>query len=259
MSETRAYVLSTIFHTYFLTSCVVMFSVAAVLFVVTVPFDRNRRVLHRFTTWWGYHYIWLWPGCRATFEGVEHVVPGRTYVLVANHQSLFDILLLFGLFRDFKWVSKHEMFRVPFVGWNMALCDYVRLSRGDRKSTVAMMRRCGEFLGRGVSVMLFPEGTRSIDGEIQPFKSGAVALAIRAGVEVVPVVVDGTRDMLPKKGLLLRSTGRVNLNVKVLEPRAVDGPAGKASSEIRDEMIAELARMRVERSVAGMDSAVPSD
>ena len=101
---------------------------------------------------------------------------------------MLDILVVYGLFRPFKWVSKAELFRVPVVGWNMWLNDYVPVLRGDRESIREMMDRCRAHLARGAPVMIFPEGTRSRDGRLGSFKDGAFRLAIEAGCPVIPIV-----------------------------------------------------------------------
>jgi 1-acyl-sn-glycerol-3-phosphate acyltransferase len=249
--ERRRYSLQTwlatlTFWPYLLVSSIVLFAGALLLFVGTVAFDRRRRLLHLYTCAWAYHYVRLLPLWVAEFTGVERIRNDRTYVLVANHQSLGDILVLFGLFKHFKWVSKRAIFRVPFIGWNMALNDYVALTRGDPKSIEDMMQACRRHLRRGSSVMMFPEGTRSLDGEIKPFKHGAFTLACELGIEVVPLVVDGTRDALPKHGLMLEHKWSLPVHVRVLPPmRAGEGESVAAFMDrVRTRMVEELAAMR---------------
>src|SRR5207249_7637926 len=145
----------------------------------TALFDRRLVVLHRFTCFWASLYSWLNPAWRVHTEGREKIRPGATYVMVANHQSFLDILVLFRLFVHFKWVSKIEMFRIPLIGWNMALNRYVKLRRGDRASVIRMMDACEQTLAAGNSIMMFPEGTRSPDGHLRAFKPGAFELALR--------------------------------------------------------------------------------
>ncbi|MEM7233600.1 MAG: lysophospholipid acyltransferase family protein [Planctomycetota bacterium] len=244
MSTLRAYALSITFYTYFAISSVLFFVLALLIFVLTVPFDRGRRILHRFSCFWGYHYVWLWPLSEARFSGLENVDPKKTYVFVSNHQSLADILVLYGLFRHYKWVSKAEVFKAPFVGWNMVLNDYVRLKRGARASIASMMRACLRHLEHGSSVFLFPEGTRSPDGEIQKFRGGAISIAARANVDVLPVVLDGTGDVLPKHGLIFRETKKAIINVRVLPAISTDESGPELSDVVRERMIETLRDMR---------------
>ena len=137
-------------------------------------------------------------------------------MLVANHASLIDILVLFGLYRPYKLVSKAENFKIPFVGWNMHLNGYVSLVRGDRESIVKMLAECSRLLDKGNPVLFFPEGTRSQDGLLRPFKDGAFELAIQHGVPLIPVAVHGTSRALPKHGLVLED--HVDCHVEILEP-----------------------------------------
>ena len=216
----------------------------------TAPFDPRRKLLHLYTSAWAYHYVKVLPLWKAHFDGLEHIQPNTTYVLVANHQSLGDILVLFGLFKHFKWVSKREIFKVPFIGWNMRMNDYVGLVRGDAASIERMLADCRKHLRAGSSVLLFPEGTRSVDGQIKSFKHGAFTLAKELGLPVVPIVIDGTRNALPKKGLLLRQTKLLSIRVRVLAPvPSEDAPSPRELSElVRERMVRELAALRRERS-----------
>src|SRR5882762_11925636 len=127
-------VLSVAFWSFMVLSSALLFPIAVVIWAATVLFDRRLVVLHRFTCFWASLYSWLNPAWRVHTEGREKIRPGATYVMVANHQSFLDILVLFRLFVHFKWVSKIEMFRIPLIGWNMALNRYVRLRRGDATS-----------------------------------------------------------------------------------------------------------------------------
>src|SRR5256712_5695173 len=184
--------LSLVFWLFLVASSIVLFPVAVLIWAVTAPFDRRRALLHRFTCFWASLYTWLNPAWRVRVEGRDRIRPDATYVIVANHQSLLDILVLFRLFVHFKWVSKIENFRVPFIGWNMWLNRYIKLRRGSRESVAHMMRACERTLARGSSIVMFPEGTRSRDGRLQPFKPGAFTIAQRTGVPILPIVVEGT-------------------------------------------------------------------
>jgi len=189
---------STLFWVFLAVSSVLLFVAAALLWAVTAPFDRRRVVQHRFTCWWASLYTWLNPWWPVTITGREKIELRQTYVMVANHLSLLDILVLFRLRRHFAWVSKVENFRVPFIGWNMRFARYVPLKRGDRASVQAMLKACGTKLEQGTSIMMFPEGTRSRTGELQAFKPGAFELALRMGV---PIYVE--EAVLAEAGLLI--------------------------------------------------------
>jgi 1-acyl-sn-glycerol-3-phosphate acyltransferase len=194
----------------------VFFLGALLVWLVTLPFDRRRVALHLYSSAWAVFYVYVNPLWRLRIAGRDRLPWHGAAVLVANHASLIDILVLFGLFRPFKWVSKQEIFTVPVIGWNMRLNDYVPLVRGSGASVRRMMEHCDRLLAAGSPIMMFPEGRRTPDGSLQPFKDGAFELAVKRGVPVHPIAVHGTRQALPKHGLILRE--HVNVRVEVLPP-----------------------------------------
>lgn len=241
---------SILFWMFFCVSCAALFAVALVIFVVTWPFDRNGRLLHLFSCFWAQLYFYVNPFWRLRVEGRERLPWHGPAVLVANHQSLGDILVLFGLYRPFKWVSKASVFKAPFLGWNMYLNRYVGLVRGDRESIAQMMVDCERWLDRGVPVLLFPEGTRSEDGNVKAFKDGAFRLAITKDCPVIPIVITGTARTLPKHGLVLR--GQADCRVRVLEPvspASFKGELDALREHVRRLIIDE--KDRIERAAPG--------
>lgn len=248
---------SILFWAFFAVSCVVLFFVALAIFLVTLPFDRNRRVLHLFSCFWAQLYFYVNPFWRLRIEGRENLPWSGAAVLVANHLSLGDVLVLFGLYRPFKWVSKASVFKAPFLGWNMSLNGYVPLVRGDKESIARMMGQCEAWLDRGVPVLMFPEGTRSADGETKAFKDGAFRMALSRRCPIVPIAISGTADALPKHGLVLRQSA--NCRVRVLPPVDV-APFGEDLPALRDHVrqliVEEKARLDAERAPAA--SAPPT-
>jgi 1-acyl-sn-glycerol-3-phosphate acyltransferase len=220
----RHRVLSTVFWAFVVLTSVVLFPVAVLVWALSAPFDRQRRALHLFTCFWASLYTWLNPLWSVEVRGRERISRSTTCVLVANHLSLLDILVMFRLFTHFTWVSKAENFRVPFIGWNMRLNGYIPLKRGDRESVRQMLVACEQELRGGTSVMMFPEGTRSRTGELQRFKPGAFELALRTGTPLLPILVEGTGSALPKRGFVLR--GRHRIRLTVLEPIPPESFAG---------------------------------
>ena len=169
-----------------------------------------------FTSFWACLYLWAMPAWSLTLAGRENIQPRSQYIIVSNHQSQLDILVAFRLFFPFKWVSKAEVFRLPFIGWNMYLNRYIGLKRGDKESIRQMMQACTKALAEGCSIYFFPEGTRSRTGQLKPFKAGAFILAQQTQVPILPVVIAGTRAALPKHSLNFH--GRHHIRIKVLEP-----------------------------------------
>jgi 1-acyl-sn-glycerol-3-phosphate acyltransferase len=236
-------VVSVLFWTVIVVTCPLFFVGAVLIWAVTAPFDRRRVVLHLYSAAWAVAYVRVNPLWRLRTSG-RRLLPWRgAAVLVANHASLIDILVLFDLFRPFKWVSKAEIFRVPVIGWNMRLNGYVPLVRGSGESVRRMMARCGRLLDAGSPVLFFPEGRRTDDGRLQRFKDGAFELAVRHRVPVFPIAVHGTGRALPKHGLVLRD--QVDAKVRVLPPLA---PADFADAgALRD-----AARRRIEAALETM-------
>jgi len=231
--------LSTLFWIFLVVSSLLCFPVAVVIWAVTAPFDRRHAVLHQFTCFWASLYTWFNPAWPVVVSGREHIRRDATYVMVANHQSLLDILVLFRLFVHFKWVAKIELFKIPCIGWNMSLNRYVRLRRGDPESIARMMRTCEERMAEGSSIMMFPEGTRSADGRLKPFKHGAFTLAKTARAPLLPIVVEGTADALPKRGFVLQ--GRHHIRVRVLPEIAYERFADVSVPELTEQVHALFA------------------
>ena len=224
----------------FASSALFFFPVALLIYLLTFGHDPNLRWLHQFTCFWASLYIWLFPPWRVLVEGREHIDPSGTYIIVSNHQSLVDILAAFTLFTHFKWVSKAELFRIPLIGWNMSLNRYVRLRRGYKDSIRKMYRACEEHLTAGSSVYLFPEGTRSETGKMKPFKEGAFVLAKRLNLPILPIVINGSKNALPKKSLNFH--GGSDVVLEVLEPVSPDQFADSAAMS---EAIREMIRAKV--------------
>ena len=233
-------VFSTAYWAFIVLACVPFFAIALVVFTVTLPFDRRRVVLHLYSCFWAAFYVYCNPIWRMRVVGRSKLPWRGPAVIVANHASLIDILVLFALYRPFKWVSKAENFRLPFIGWNMSLNDYVPLVRGNKDSIVAMMAHCRRHLERGMPVLIFPEGTRTRTGELLPFKDGAFRLAADFGCPVVPVAVHGTRHSLPTHGSVLRNG--MSAFVEVLDPIPPDGGADALKDAARAAIDAALAR-----------------
>ncbi len=221
------------------------------LLAVTWPFDRTRRVPGRFLRYVAVFCTYAFPFWRIRVGGTWP--PGRrAYVVVSNHQSMLDIFMLSRLPREMKWIAKEELFRIPWIGWMFHVSGDIALKRGDAESGRETLERARWYLDRGMHVMMFPEGTRSRDGRMLPFKSGAFRLALEAGVPVLPVAVSGTADGMPKGSPWVRPARAM---ARILEPvetaGMTDADTNRLRDRVRERIAAGVAELERERAAAG--------
>jgi 1-acyl-sn-glycerol-3-phosphate acyltransferase len=216
------------------------------VWIATTPFDKGRYATgYTFRRLCVLHQ-WLNPMWKFKTSGQLPANKRNPYVMVSNHESFVDMLLLSHLKIEMKYLSKETILRIPLVGWMMKMSGDISLLRGDRSSGAAALVVCEKWLKRKMSVMIFPEGTRSFDGEMREFKDGAFRLAIRTQTPMLPVVVHGTRSALRKSDWRM---GDAKAEVRVLEIIETTGmtlddvPALR--ERVRDAMIAEIAKMRL--------------
>jgi 1-acyl-sn-glycerol-3-phosphate acyltransferase len=216
---------------------------AAILFALTAPFDKGRYAAGRFFRVLGVLSVKLNPLWKFSVSGTMIRDPRRPYVAVSNHESYADIFLISHLPWEMKWMSKETMFKIPCFGWMMRMAGDIQVVRGDRKSVVLAMRAARDRLSKKVSVMMFPEGTRSRDGELLPFKDGAFRLAIETQSPILPLVVAGTRDCMAKGTFRFQ---KARARVKVLAPIDVAGLTMDDVGALRDRTRDVIAAARVE-------------
>jgi 1-acyl-sn-glycerol-3-phosphate acyltransferase len=186
-----------------------------VIYCLTAPFDRGRYAAGRAFRLIGVTSVKLNPLWRFEVAGDFVADPRRPYVAVSNHESYADIFLISHFPWEMKWLSKETMFKIPCMGWMMRMAGDIEIRRGERTSTVQAMKAARDRLAKRVSVMIFPEGTRSRDGELLPFKDGAFRLALEAGVPILPIAVAGTRACMAKGTFRFQ---RARARAKVLPP-----------------------------------------
>jgi len=209
--------------------------IAVAIWLFTLPFDPRLRLLHQFTSAWASLYLWIFPAWSVTIENRGLIDRDTTYVMVSNHQSLVDILVVFSLFTHFKWVSKKEVFSLPLIGWNMSLNRYVRLERGLQESVIKMYEACDHHLQAGSSIYMFPEGTRSATDQMREFKEGAFVLAQNNRVPLLLIAIDGSRDALPKHSLTFHGSHHITLSVlgEIPYQEFADTPPGELAAQVR--------------------------
>jgi 1-acyl-sn-glycerol-3-phosphate acyltransferase len=194
---------------------VALFIVMAVISIILYPFDRKRKFTHAQCYWWTDALTALNPYWDVKVEGLDNIDHTKTYVAVSNHQSLADIVLMYKTKMQFKWVAKESLFKIPVLGWNMSLARHIQLKRGDFSSIKKVHKEASEWINRGVSVLFFPEGTRT-ENAIGEFQNGAFKLAIKEKVPVLPILIQGTRDAIPKGSW--RFNTKISCRIKVLPP-----------------------------------------
>lgn len=194
----------------------------------------ETAVAHEVAGIWGRFIFNLTPGWQAEISGEEHLEPlknGQARLLVVNHQSNADIMPLYFLGIPFCWLAKEILFRIPMVGQAMKWSGYVAVKRHDKGSREEAMQICRERLQNGVSMVFFPEGTRSVDGQMKDFKLGAFRLAEQCQVEVIPIVMEGVTDLLPKKSFC---PGTATIRIQILPSVALKG--GESIVEYKDRV-----------------------
>lgn len=210
----------------------------ALVFACTAPFDKGRYAAGRAFRLVAVVALRLNPLWRFTTRGSLRDAR-RPYVVVANHESYADVFLLSCFPWEMKWLSKDTMFKIPFMGWMMQMAGDIKLVRGKRESAIDAINQCRDRLAKKVSIMIFPEGTRSKSWEMLPFKDGAFRLAIEAGAPILPIAVSGTRNAMAKGTFRFLPARAI---AQVLEPIDTRGMTLKDVAELK-----QRSRERIEQ------------
>ncbi|MDO8525073.1 MAG: lysophospholipid acyltransferase family protein [Candidatus Omnitrophota bacterium] len=192
------------------------FLASLVLKIMPFPAPNREKLVHAQCFWWSDALVALNPYWKLKIEGMENIDHNRTYVIVANHQSLADIIIIYKTHMYFKWVAKKDLLKLPFIGGLLWVNDHLLLARGEFGSIKAVYRQAAEWLRKGVSMLFFPEGTRSGTDDMSEFQNGAFKLAIKEGKPVLPVFIGGTREAIPKGGWIFKT--KVSARLVILPP-----------------------------------------
>lgn len=236
----------------------------ATLVIVWLPmvaavrlFDRDPARYHtgRFFRKLGNAISRINPKWKITIEGWKQIDDRYPYIIVCNHLSNADIPLISNLPWEMKWVAKKELFDVPLLGWMMKMAKDISVDRSSSTKRIGVFKQCSYYLKHNCSVMFFPEGTRSRDGRMKKFSLGAFDLAIKKNIPILPLVIDGTQDCLPKKTWVFTTEAFVNL--KVMKPIPTDDLSPDDSIElmkrVRYDMLTQLSEWR-NQPVASIDA-----
>ena len=235
------------------------FPVVLAVFLVTAPFDPGRYQAGRMFRRLGVVHTAVNPLWRFRLSGVYPRDPRHPYVAVSNHESYADIFLISHLPWEMKWLSKETIFRIPVMGWMMRMAGDIHLVRSKRGSGVKALEQCRDRLRKRVSVMIFPEGTRSRSGAMLPFRDGAFRVAIDMQLPILPIVVAGTSGMMAKGSFQFRPA---HADCRVLPPvpttglTLVDLPALR--ERVRDLIATERRALAVERGETPPPAPAPA-
>ena len=231
--------LSLIYWIWILISCLVITLLSAVAWVVCYPFDKRRTVVHALSRC----LVWCIHGVpfltRHRVEGLEKLDPKTAYVIMANHNSMFDITSMYYLPLNFRWVTKREVIKTPFFGQLIFMHGDIMINRGRAAQAMEQMRTEGKmWLDRGVSVAVFPEGTRSKTGEMGRFKAGGFMMAKELGATILPVVMDGTNRVVKRKSFLFNWKNRIT--VRVLDPIPAEEVAATDTRDLLEKVETQI-------------------
>ncbi len=193
---------------------VLVFTLAfGVTATILSPFNPSGRLVHWFARWWARTLLWV-GRVPVRLDGLDNIPMGKPCVLVANHASAADIPILFGsLPIQFRIIAKDSLFHIPVLGWCMRLAGYISINRSNPKKAMRSLKKAARQIKGGYPAVVFPEGTRSRTGELQPFKTGAFLLAIESGVPVVPVGISGSFEILVRGSVKIRPDVQVDVRI----------------------------------------------
>lgn len=182
----------------------VLLTAFTAFFTICTVHWRNAEWVHKEQQFWSRAFFWLM-FLPVSVDGKEHIQPGQSYVFVSNHQSMFDVWLIYGwLPVIFKWLMKAELRKVPFIGSGCKAAGHIFVERRNAKAALESLKEVEKQLTNGVSTVIFPEGTRSENGEVGRFKRGAFQIALDLGLPVIPLSLSGCYEVMPKGGAFVR-------------------------------------------------------
>lgn len=196
--------------------------------VIARLFDSSGDSSHNIARLWC-RLLCKWNGVKVQITGLENMLTDQPQIFVSNHQGYFDIFALSGYLPvQIRWVAKSSLFKIPFMGWAMKAAGYIQVTRSDRKKSYQAFIETVEKVKEGCSIIIFPEGTRSEDGTLGPFKKGSNLIANRSNSPMVPVTITGSSDII-KKGSFLINPGSVQI---ILSPAVITHLQKKDGGEI---------------------------
>jgi len=204
-------------------------------------FDRTGALQHKVAVTWARMLLFVLM-VKVKVIGAERLDPNVDYVFCSNHHSLIDTPLMFGnMPRPFRILARHGLWRIPFLGWHLNRAGHLPVKRESPREAVRNIQAAADKIQSGYSILLFPEGRRTVGGKMRPFKPGAAHIAIRAGAPIVPMAIVGTRRVLPPGSSHLRP-GKAELRIG--EPIPTEGLSNRDGKELIrrvQDRVAEIA------------------
>jgi 1-acyl-sn-glycerol-3-phosphate acyltransferase len=214
--------------------------------IVVSLFDKTGDAVHRIGRFWAGIHLKV-SGVRVVMNGLEHLA-GPPFVFMCNHQSALDIYTLLACLPvSFRWIAKRQLFRIPFIGWAMTRAGYISIDRENPREALKAMEEAAKKIRGGMNIIIFPEGTRSQDGILLPFKKGGFTLALRAMVPIVPIGIYGTSRLQPKGSFIPKEKGVIYINIG--KPIILEGLDRSAKTKVMDDV-----RERIEELMACRES-----
>jgi len=204
---------------FILISIIILVPLFVSIWLLTVLFDRKLFLLYLFSCYWGSLYTLLNPLWKVKITGREKISLKKTNIFISNHRSYEDAIVLYRILKPFRWISKSENFSIPVFGWFMSLRRDIKLKRGTRSGVKKMFLDAKKTLADDISLIIFPEGTRSKTGELGKFKQGAFRIAIETGTPIIPIIITGTKGTLINKFGIPK--GKHTVEIKILDEVSV--------------------------------------
>ncbi|MCU0848997.1 MAG: 1-acyl-sn-glycerol-3-phosphate acyltransferase [Spirochaetes bacterium] len=210
-----------------------------ILSISSVFYSPGGTMAHLCMQLWSRTSLWV-SGVNLLTEGLENIDDRKVQIFASNHNSHFDIFVLSAVIPvRFGWVAKKELFKIPFMGWHMKLQRYIAIDRSNKELARKSMDEAADKIREGNRITIFPEGTRSKDGNLQPFKKGLFYLCLKTGVPIVPIYIDGTGRVLRSHSLRIKpGTVKIRIGKEMKTSGYTEDRIEDMMNELRKRMLA---------------------